>query len=367
MFAPPFGLGYYAACTIVRRWNVTVIGLQGWQGIGNNVGSVSDDGRYVVLSTHVSIPGDRFAFAVVDTSYCPTAPECGPARFSPTIYADTPCDLTSGCADGYVTISPKHNYVVASFTGGQKRVWSFVDTPPMTITPMNYAASACVDTCTIGVGGCQQTSAYGNSHDGYIYAVDRADLSVNYFDSNNEVIVGAEACGKYSEGSNPPLVATEFQGTITAGPVAQVSLGTGGVSYVVPRRQTDTSGAFAVPARSVSGRTNSRVGWVYITWDNEFTGNGHGQAETRRYSDELTTDRLIGPAPNNTYAIQRWGKHHSDFAGCPLCEPQAVPNPGGISLYFASNWQYKCGAKKCGGSFQNAQEYLVSLTSEPCP
>ena len=54
--------------------------------------------------------------------------------------------------------------------------------------------------------------------------MDRADLSVNYFDSNNEVIVGAEACGKYSEGSNPPLVATEFQGTITAGPVAQVSL-----------------------------------------------------------------------------------------------------------------------------------------------
>ena len=266
-------------CTETRRWSLplSVVGL------GMGEGNVSFDGRYVALSDGVS------AFLVDMDPQAPFVPYPS-SRIGPTVSLSN-CGLSSGCSIDWVSVSPSGKYVIVVYNGDHLRVYA-VDPATLAFTPLPMP--------TI-YANCAGTAAQG-----FIYDVGHADMTLNPFDGNEDVIVGQEHCGNAGRTVSGLLI----------GGVMMVRLRDGAITPL-----TDPTNE-AYP-HHVSTRSYDRPGWAYV---------GYYYSAGQRFSNEIIAVKLDG-----SKSVERIAHSHTDD-GCYRCEAHAVPSRDGLRVLFASDW-----------------------------
>ena len=265
-------------CTQTRAWTLpfSVVGL------GMGEGNVSFDGRYVALSDGVS------AFLVDMDPQAPYAPYPS-SRIGPTVNLAN-CGL-SDCSIDWVSVSPSGKYVVVVYNGDHPRVYA-------------------VDPTTLGFAPLPMPTIYSNcagtAPQGFIYDVGHADMTLNPFDNNEDVIVGQEHCGNAGSTVAGKLI----------GGVMMVRLRDGAITPL-----TDPTNE-AYP-HHVSTRSYDRPGWAYV---------GYYYAAGARFSNEIIAVKLDG-----SKSVERIAHTHTDD-GCYRCEAHAVPSRDGLRVLWASDW-----------------------------
>ncbi|HEY3215591.1 MAG TPA: PKD domain-containing protein [Candidatus Eisenbacteria bacterium] len=276
------------SCQTTRSWALPLA----VNGLGSGVGNPSADGRFVALS-------DSSRVFVVDmdpqTPFDPYPAE----RIGPALDVGD-CGLAEGCAIEWVSISPSGKYVVVDYAHGGPRVFD-VDPSTLALTPRANPAGA------VSCGG-------GDPERGFAYDLAAADLALNPFDDDEDVLVGQEQCG------NRGLT---VDGQLIAG-VVMVRLRDGAVTSL-----TDPVNE-AYP-RSVSARNDRRAGWVYVSYDRQ---------DGARFSDEIVAVKLDG-----SRSVERIAHQHNASGACE-CRPQPVPSRDGCRVLWASNWADGC--SPCG-------------------
>jgi hypothetical protein len=223
----------------------------------------------------------------------------------------TDCGLSGGCAVDWVSISPSGRYVVVAYNGAYNRVYD-VDPATLALTPRPMPVLH---------SGCHGTAAKG-----FIYDLGHADMALNPFDNNEDVMIGQEHCGNRGKTVSGVL----------AGGVMMVRLRDGAIKPLThPSNE-------AYP-HHISARNYERPGWVYV---------GYYADAGKRFNDEVIAVRMDG-----SYTVERLAHKHSVFSGCYRCESHAVPSPDGTRVLFASNWCAACGSG-CGVSTVT-QAYVV--------
>jgi hypothetical protein len=286
-------------CTTTRSWTLpfAVTGIGPWEG------NPSFDGRFVALT-------DSARMILVDMDPQPPYAPYPSVRIGPPRDL-TDCGLSGGCTIDWVSVSPSGKYVVASYDGDYVRVYD-VDPATLTLTPRPMPTV---------YSGCHGTAAKG-----FIYDLGHADMTMNPFDNNEDVLIGQEHCG--NRGSTVS--------GILAGGVMMVRLRDGKITPLThPSNE-------AYP-HHISARNYDRPGWVYV---------GYYPAAGKRFNDEIIAVRLDG-----SFAVERLAHKHSDVDGCYRCESHAVPSRDGKRVLFASNWCLSCGTG-CGSSGV-IQAYIV--------
>ena len=260
---------------------------------GPSEGNPSNDGRYAALTD-----GTRM-FVVDMDPQAPLAPY--PARRIGRAVSIASCGLAD-CSVDWVSVSASGTYVVVSYNGDHPRVYD-VDPGTLALTPQVYAA---------GTAEC-------SSHDpasGFIFDLGHADLAVNPFDSNEDVLVGQKRswCPSTVKG-------------VAMGSVIMVRLRDGAVT-------TLTNPTNEAAAHHISTRNLDRPGWVYV---------GYHDDPGMKYSDEILAVKLDG-----SKSVQRFAHKHSAYSGCYRCESHSVPSRDGRRVLWASNWAEDC--LVCGAS-----------------
>ena len=266
-------------CTQTRSWTLplSVPGFGPWEG------NPSFDGRYVALTD------GTWAFLVDMDPQAPFAPY-PERRIGPTVDL-TDCGLSSGCTIDWVSVSASGEYVVVAYSGDYLRVYD-VDPATLAFTPRPMP--------TI-YPGC-----HGTAQQGFIYDVGHADMTLNPFDGNEDVIVGQEHCGNAGR-----TVAGQVIGR-----VMMVRLRDGAITPL-----TDPTNE-AYP-HHVSTRSYDRPGWAYV---------GYYYSSGRRFSNEIIAVKLDG-----SKSVERIAHTHTDD-GCYRCEAHAVPSRDGLRVLWASDW-----------------------------
>jgi hypothetical protein len=292
----------------VRTWTLPVA----VKGLGAGEGNLSRDGRYVAL-------GNAREMFVVDMA----APS-GPARTGPR-HALVPCDVDPSdpeddCRIGNLSISPSGRYVDVKFAGESDetkdlhRIFA-VDPKTLALRPQAMAA------------GSARCGSFAGRSDGWIFPLKHADLTLDPFDDDEDVLVGGRSC------PGSPL-----------GRVVKVRLRDGKVTAL-----TDPRGEASVS--HVSTRNVGRPGWAYVSY---FAGRG------KRQSDEIVAVRLDG-----SRTVERLARGRSRTKGCYRCEVHPAPSPDGRRVLFASNW-----AEDCGGRCGDADEigaYVIEVAAGAAP
>jgi len=278
-------------CTKTRSWTLPF----SVTGLGASEGNPSVDGRFVALANASQM------FVVDMDPQSPFAPYPN-KRIGPAVALPASVD--------WVTISPSGKYAVAQVSSGPAQVFD-VDPATLALTPRPMPAV---------YPGCG-----GTASGGWIYNVGHADLTLDPFDNNEDVIVGRENCGNRGKVVGGQLV----------GKVVSVRLRDG-----VMRSLTDPTNE--ADPRHVSTRSYDRPGWAYVSY---YPQPG------ARFSDEIVAVKLDGSG-----AVERLAHMHSDANGCYRCEPHAVPSRDGLRVLWASNWMIN-GAGT--GSATLTQGYVV--------
>jgi len=260
-------------CTKTRSWTLPF----SVTGLGASEGNPSVDGRFVALA-------NASQMFVVDMDPQPPLAPYPNKRIGPAV-------ALPGNVD-WVTISPSGKYAVAQVTSGPAQVFD-VDPATLALTPRPMPAI---------YPGCGGTAAGG-----WIYDVGHADLTLDPFDNNEDVIVGRENCGNRGKVVGGQLI----------GKIVSVRLRDG-----VMRSLTDPTNE--ADPRHVSTRSYDRPGWAYVSY--------YPQPGTR-FNDEIVAVKLDGSG-----AVERLAHMHSDANGCYRCEPHAVPSRDGLRVLWASNW-----------------------------
>jgi hypothetical protein len=286
-------------CTMTRSWTLPFSA----PGIGPWEGNPSADGRFIALT-------DSSRMVVVDMDPQPPYAPYPSARIGPTQDL-TDCGLSGGCTIDYVSVSPSGRYVVVAYNGAYNRVYD-VDPATLALTPRPMPVIH---------SGCHGTAAKG-----FIYDLGHADMALNPFDNNEDVMIGQEHCGNRGKTVSGVL----------AGGVMMVRLRDGAIKPLThPSNE-------AYP-HHISARNTERPGWVYV---------GYYADAGKRFNDEIIAVRMDG-----SYAVERLAHKHSVFSGCYRCESHAVPSLDGKRVVFASNWYAACGSG-CGKS-NVIQAYVV--------
>jgi hypothetical protein len=270
---------------------------------GMSEGNPSADGRYVALS-------DGSRMFVVDMDPQPPLAPYPSERIGPT-YTIPACGLSGGCTIDWVSISASGKYVVVSYDGDHPRVFD-VDPTTLALSPRPMPSSS-------------PRCSGGDPAQGYVYDVGHADLTMNPFDNNEDVLIGQEHCG--NRGST-------VQGQ-PMGSVTMVRLKDG----VVTSLTNPTNEAYA---HHISTRNYDRPGWAYV---------GYYPDAGKKYADEIVAVKLDG-----SKTVQRFADKHSAFSGCYRCESHAVPSRDGRRVIWASNWAEDC--TTCGPSSE-IKDYVV--------
>ncbi len=269
---------------------------------GPSEGNPSNDGRYAALT-------DGTRMFVVDMDPQPPLAPYPAQRIGPAVSIAS-CGLAD-CSVDWVSVSASGKYVVVSYNGDHPRVFD-LDPGTLALTPRVMPAS--------------ETHCSGAPGRGYIYDLGHADLAVNPFDNNEDVLVGQEHCGNRGR----------VVGGKVMGSVVMVRLRDGAVTPL-----TDpTNEAYA---HHISARNYDRPGWVYV---------GYHDEPGKKYSDEIVAVKLDG-----SKSVQRFAHKHSAYSGCYRCESHAVPSRDGRRVLFASNWDRSCGLG-CGAS-SDIKAYVV--------
>jgi len=248
----------------------------------------SRNGRFVVLF-------DESRMLVVDMDPQPPLPAyaSGDKRIGPAT-AISSCGLKD---DGdhrvtWVAVSPSARYVVVHYRGDHLRVFN-LDPGTLAITARRMPAASPL---------CSGLDP-GN---GFILGLGHADMTLNPFDNDEDVIVGQRRAGYPRVVRDVPL-----------GTVVMVRLKDGRVTTLTdPVREASSF--------HVSARNFDRPGWVYVTY---YPGAG------KRFGDEVVAVKLDG-----SRSVERLGHTHSDAGKLYRAEPHGVPSRDGRRLVFASNW-----------------------------
>jgi hypothetical protein len=286
-------------CAETRRWQLPFAG-------SISEGNTSIDGRYFLIF-------DTARMVIVDMD--PQTPldsyASGNKRIGP-VYDFSKCGL-SNCQPDWASISPSGKYAIVQYGGDHARVF---DVNPKTLAltprPMPSTSPQC---------GSNQTAAAG-----YIYNVGHADMTLNPFDNNEDVIVGQRR-------------------SWCASTVAGQAMG----SVVMVRLKDNTVTTLTDPSNEaysyhVSTRNYDRPGWAYVGY--------YPQQNGKRFNDEIIAVKLDG-----SKSVERLAHQHSNSTNCYRCEPHPVPSRDGRRVLWASNWTLNCGSR-CGSS-SDIKDYVV--------
>jgi hypothetical protein len=307
-----------ATCTKTRSWSLPIVADYG---IGSGEGNPSNDGRFVCISNETSM-------VLVDMDPQPPYAPYPAQRMGP-VYPLLPCDLDSSdpsgnCRIGNISISPSGRYVDVKFSTSEDATQDLhrifeVDPVTLALKPhtMDIASLRC--------------DSFAERTDGWIYPLKHADMTLDPFDGNEDVLVGGRSC----PGS-------------ALGRVLKVRLRDG---KVTPLTDPSNEPSF----QHASARNVNRPGWVYV---------GYYKSSGRKYSDEVVAVKLDG-----SLEVERYVHKRSATSGCYRCESHPVPSRDGQRILFASNWAVDC-TGQCGGE-SDIKAYVVSLPtridSEPAP
>lgn len=295
-------------CTKTRSWKLPITVDYG---IGSGEGNPSMDGRYVVL-------GNQTQMFVVDMDPQPPFAPYPSERIGP-VYTIPACNLddtdSSHCVVNNISISPLGHYIDVNYDGqtgiteDAHRIFD-VDLNTLTITGphvMSPTALRC-------------GADFADRTDGYIFPTKHADMTVDPFDSNEEVMIGGRSCSESSIGHVVKIRLRDGQVTALTDPTNE--------AYV----------------RHVSTRNIERPGWAYVDFEKE---------PGMRFSDEIVAVKLDG-----SRAVQRLAHMHSASSGCYRCESHPVPSPDGMRVAFASNWAQDC--VMCGSPWE-IKDYVLRV------
>jgi hypothetical protein len=271
------------------------------EGFGAGEGNASHDGRFIALHSATKL-------VVIDMDpRSPYAPY--PNRRIGPVYTFPACSVSvsapTTCPIGNVSVSASGRYVDVKYAdaGGSEtqdihRIYE-VDPATLAVKPHRMAQ------------GSLRCDTFANRPNGWIFGLKHADMTLDPFDRNEDVIVGGRSC----PGS-------------AIGHVVKVRLRDGRVTEL-----TDPSNE--APVLHVSTRNQGRPGWAYVSFFN---------VDGKRFSDELIAVRLDG-----SRTVERYAHMHSATSGCYRCEQHPAPSPDGSMIAFASNWAQDCGSG-CGSS-----------------
>ena len=281
-------------------WFDPVAGLRvrGWKlpfrpvGIGLGEGNTSLDGRFLALANHDSI-------VIVDMDPQPPLASYaeGNRRIGP-IYAVAPCSLDVAAPDkftmGNASVSPSGRYLDLKFggvsgdsTADAHRIFD-VDSATLALRPHVLA------------GNSPRCGSFQARPDGWIYPLKHADMALDPFDHDEDVIIGGCTCPGWNLGH-----------------VVMVRLRDGAVTALTDPKNEASVG-------HVSTRNLDRPGWAYVSYI---------QGAGKQFGGEIVAVKLDGSG-----TVEHFGHHRSVWQGCYRCEAQPVPSRDGRRVLFASNW-----------------------------
>jgi hypothetical protein len=290
-------------CARTRTWRLPFAVA----GLGAGEGNPSADGRFVAL-------GDARHMFVVDMDPQPPYAPWPHVRIGP-VYAFPPESLSTTAPDdwaiGNLSVSASGRFVDVKFsTGGgvptdAHRIFE-VDPRTLALRPHAMAADA------------MRCDGYADRPNGWIFPLKHADLALDPFDHDADVLVGGRSCPGSSIGR-----------------VVKVRLRDGHVTAL-----TDPTNEAAVS--HVSTRNVGRPGWAYVSYF---------RAPGKRDSDTIVAVKLDG-----SRTVERWCTTRTAAEGCYRCEAHPCPSPDGRRVVFASNWAADCTA--CGAK-DEIKAYVV--------
>jgi hypothetical protein len=301
-------------CVKTRTWALPIVAAYG---IGSGEGNVSLDGRYVVVASASQM-------VVVDMDpQAPDAPAYPFRRMGP-VYTFEPCSLDVAqpnlCTIDNVSISPSGHYIDVKFQGVALAGTLGCDTLCDMHRIFEVDSSLAIRPHAMADNSLR-CSSFSVRPNGWTFPLKHADMALDPFDNNEDVIIGGRAC----PGSN-------------IGHVVKVRLRDG--------RVTALTSSVNEPAYSHgSARNLTRPGWFYVTYSRDPVYAG------RKYFGEVVAVKLDGSG-----SVQRFAHFHSTQSRYDS-EAQAVPSPDGRRLLMASDWSDYCLAP-CG-SVLTAQDYVV--------
>src|SRR6266446_5533185 len=156
-----------ASCTETRSWSLPI---PADYGIGSGEGNPSNDGRFVLIQ------GTRQIYVVDMDPQPPFAPYPS-QRIGPALDVSN-CGI-GNCSIDWAGMSASGKYAIVSYNGDNPRVFD-VNASTLALTPHAMSTSSF---------RCQGTAAGG-----YVYSLGHADVAVNPFDNNEDVLVGQDEC-----------------------------------------------------------------------------------------------------------------------------------------------------------------------------
>ena len=166
---------------------------------------------------------------------------------------------------------------------------------------------------------------------GYIFDLGHADMTLNPFNNNEDVIIGQahDWC---------PLV----MNGVRLGSVVMVRLRDNKTTPLT----TSEDEAYT---HLISTRNYDRPGWVYVSY-------WHGTG--LRFGNEIIAVKMDGSG-----SVERLAHTHSNpnKPYCYRCEVHVSPSRNGQQVLFASSWSIDC-SSNCG-SQSNPQDYVIDSYS----
>ncbi|GEM_PF-1659374 len=271
------------SCTQTRSWTLPFAVNY----FGSGEGNTSVDGRFVALA-------DNTRMFLVDME--PQAPfatyASGNRRLGPIVDISN-CGLSTGCTVGHVSVSPSGKYVIVSYKSDHIRVFD-INPQTLTLTPRPMPT------------GSPQCSGHDPAK-GYIFDLGHADMTLNPFDNNEDVIIGQRRswCPSTVNGK-------------TLGRVIMVRLKDNTITSLT------RSGSDVASAHHISARNYDRPGWIYVSF-HSYPG------ENRLFNDELVAIKIDG-----SNAVERFvHRQVISFNGCYRCEAHGVPSRDGKRILWA--------------------------------
>jgi hypothetical protein len=293
-------------CTQVRSWILPFSANY----FGSCEGNPSFDGRFAVLST---LGGTQAC--VVDMDPQPPFAPYPNKRIGP-VYTGIP---VGGMQFDWVSVSPSGKYCVVAYDAPNTdhlRVFDINSTTlEISVRPMPAGSLEC--------------PCHTDVSQGWIYHLGHADMTLNPFDANEDVIIG-----QFRSGYCP----SKYPGGSTFGKVIMVRLKDNKVL-------TLTKGSNEGSVHHISTRSYDRPGWAYAGY---YTSSG------KRFGGEVIAVKLDGSG-----TVERYVHHHSGES-VYRAEVHAVPSRDGRRVLFASDWTINCNSG-CGTS-SNPQAYVVDTT-----
>jgi hypothetical protein len=305
-------------CRQVRKWDLPVPIRDNGMGEGN----VSLDGRFIVLADK---QGEKIF--VVDMDPQPPFAPYPNKRIGP-ICDVSKCGLACGCEVDWFSVSPSGKYAVVNYAGGKDDTWGdyprVFDIDPKTLEIKPHPMPAMSTECALtGMPGSKPK----DPNLGYIYDIGNADMALNPFDNNEDVIIGQshDWC---------PLIING----VRMGNVIMVRLRDNKVTSL-------TMGDKEAYPHHISARNFDRRGWVYVSY---YPGEG------LRFGNEIVAVKMDGSG-----SVERFAHSHSnpDKPSCYRCEVHVAPSRDGRRIVFASSWSINCDSG-CG-SQSNPQDYVI--------